>query len=221
MATLDAISGGRAFCGVGAGWWEREHAAYAVPFPTAGDRIRALEAGIETMRALWAPGTKPLAGQRIHLPETTSYPRPVSPIPVIVGGSGRRTMRVAAELGDGWNLPSGIDTAPARVVEFREACARVGRDPRDVEVSVLDVPVVGSDRDDAWARVERLRGPTAATAFAKRRHAGTVAEHQRRYAALAAVGVGAVFVALPDLAGPEDVLRLAPLAGGAGGPRTG
>ena len=76
-ATLDVLSGGRAFCGLGAGWWEREHAAYGIDFPPARERLDRLEATIETMRALWATGTKPYDGRRVHLPETTCYPRPL------------------------------------------------------------------------------------------------------------------------------------------------
>ena len=67
-ATLDVLSGGRAFCGLGAGWWEREHAAYGIDFPPARERLDRLEATIETMRALWATGTKPYAGRRVQLP---------------------------------------------------------------------------------------------------------------------------------------------------------
>ncbi|HXW44558.1 MAG TPA: LLM class flavin-dependent oxidoreductase, partial [Streptosporangiaceae bacterium] len=84
VATLDALSGGRAFCGIGAGWWEREHAAYGLPFPPAGTRLDLLESAIETMRALWQPGTKSYHGDRVELPETTCYPRPASPVRVIV-----------------------------------------------------------------------------------------------------------------------------------------
>jgi len=64
---------------------------------------------IETLRALWRQGTRAYAGERISLPETTCYPRPVSDIPIIVGGSGeRRTLRIAARLGDGCNLPASL-----------------------------------------------------------------------------------------------------------------
>lgn len=87
-------------------------------------------------------------------------------------------------------------------------CADVGRDPAEVEVTVLDVPVVGRDRDDAWERVERLRGRTAASPYARAHHAGTAADHRERWARLAERGVGTVFAALPDLTGPEDVERL-------------
>src|SRR5262245_13162178 len=109
-ATLDALSGGRAFCGIGAGWWDREHAAFGLPFPPAAERLDLLETAIEMLRALWRQGTKPYLGERISLPETTCYPRPASAIPIIVGGSGEhRTLRIAAKLGDGCNLPADID----------------------------------------------------------------------------------------------------------------
>jgi hypothetical protein len=87
----------------------------------------------------------------------------------------------------------------------------VGRDPAEVAVTVLDLPVIGRDRDDTWARVERLRGRATAAAFARRTHAGTAADQRDRYGALADRGVDTVFVALPDLAGPEDVALLAGL----------
>jgi alkanesulfonate monooxygenase SsuD/methylene tetrahydromethanopterin reductase-like flavin-dependent oxidoreductase (luciferase family)/predicted kinase len=210
-ATLDVLSGGRAFVGVGAGWWEREHAGFGLAFPPARQRLDALEAGIERRRALWAAGTKAYDGDRVALPETTSYPRPVHDIPVVVGGGGeRRTLRVAARLGDACNVRLTADDADLdrKVAALRRHCAEVGRDPAEVEVTVLDVPVVGTDRDDAWERVERLRGRTAAATYAKAHHAGTAVDHRGRWARLAERGVGTVFAALPDLAGPDDVARL-------------
>jgi alkanesulfonate monooxygenase SsuD/methylene tetrahydromethanopterin reductase-like flavin-dependent oxidoreductase (luciferase family)/predicted kinase len=207
-ATLDALTGGRAFVGVGAGWWDREHAAYGIPFPPARQRLDALEAGIETMRALWAPGTKAAAG----LPETTSYPRPVGRIPVVVGGNGeRRTLRIAARLGDACNLPSDVERLDHKLAVLRQHLDAVGRPYDDLEVTVLDLPVVGADREDVWARVERHRGRTPAAAYAKKKHAGTVAQQRDRWAGLVQRGVGTVFVSTPDLNGPDDVLALAGL----------
>ena len=212
VATLDVLTGGRAFCGIGAGWWDREHAAFGLPFPPAAARLDQLETAIETLRALWQPGTKAYRGTRVSLPETTCYPRPVSHVPVIVGGGGeRRTLRIAARLGDGCNLPSGLDVLDRKVAVLREHCRAAGRDPAEVAVTVLDIPVIGEDRAHSAALVERLRGRTPAATFAKRHHAGTAADHIGRYRLLAERGVATVFVSLPDLDGPLDVLRLAPV----------
>ncbi len=211
-ATLDALTGGRAFVGVGAGWWDREHAAYGLPFPQARERLDALEAAIETMRAIWAPGTKAYAGERVALPETTSYPRPTGRIPVIVGGNGeRRTLAIAARLGDGCNLPSRFEVLDRKLAVLRSHLDAIGRPYDDLEVTVLDLPVVGRDRDDVWARVEKLRGRTDAASYAARKHAGTVAQQRDRWAGLVERGVGTVFVSTPDLNGPDDVLDLAGL----------
>ena len=211
-ATLDALSGGRAFLGVGAGWWDREHAAYGIPFPPARERLDLLETTIETCRALWAPGTKAYDGDRVSLPETTAYPRPAHDIPVVVGGNGeRRTLAIAARLGDACNLPSEPEVLRHKLAVLDRHLDEAGRTRDDVAVTVLDLPVVGRDRDDAWAQVERLRGRTAAAAFARRTNAGTTAEHRRRYADLRALGVSTVFVGVRGLAGPDDVLALAGL----------
>ena len=211
VATLDVLSNGRAFVGLGAGWWEREHQAFGLPFPPAAERLDLLESSIETLHALWDKGTKAHQGTHVSLPETTAYPRPVGRPQVIVGGSGeRRTLRIAAAQADACNLPSD-ETQLARKLEvLRAHCRDVGRDPSEVGITVLDLPVVGLDRDDTWRRVERLRGRAAAAAFARRHHAGEGASHRTRYRRLAdEFGVSTVFVGLPDLEGPDDIVRLA------------
>jgi alkanesulfonate monooxygenase SsuD/methylene tetrahydromethanopterin reductase-like flavin-dependent oxidoreductase (luciferase family) len=211
-ATLDALTGGRTFVGIGAGWWAREHAAYGLPFPSSRERLDALESAIETMRALWAPGTKAYAGDRIQLPETTSYPRPARTIPIVVGGNGeKRTLAIAARLGDACNLPSSTDRLDHKLAVLRRHLDEVGRSYEDLAVTVLDLPVIGRNRDDVWARVERHRGRTDAATYAARKHAGTVAQQRDRYAGLVERGVSTVFLSPPDLNGPEDVSALAGL----------
>jgi alkanesulfonate monooxygenase SsuD/methylene tetrahydromethanopterin reductase-like flavin-dependent oxidoreductase (luciferase family)/predicted kinase len=215
VATLDVLSGGRAFCGVGAGWWEREHLAFGLPFPPARERLDLLEAGIETMRALWSPGTKEYDGERTRLPETTCYPRPVSDVPIIVGGGGeRRTLRIAARLADGCNVSSDPGVLDRKIAALHRHCDEVGRPREEVAVTVLDLPIVGVDREQAWTTVERLRGRTSAAVFARRHHAGTVTDHATRYRMLADRGVSTVFLALPDLASSGDIERVAPLLAG-------
>jgi alkanesulfonate monooxygenase SsuD/methylene tetrahydromethanopterin reductase-like flavin-dependent oxidoreductase (luciferase family)/predicted kinase len=212
-ATLSALTGGRAFVGIGAGWFEREHAAYGIAFPPARQRLDDLERAVVTMKALWAAGTKAYDDHGVVLPETTSYPRPGAPIPIIVGGSGeRRTLRIAAQLADACNLRTNDEAELERLIGvLHDHCDDVGRGRDEVAVTVLDLPVVGRDRDDVWARVERHRGRTAAATYAARTHAATVAGHRDRYARLAGMGVTTVFLATPDLVGPDDVLDLAGL----------
>ena len=209
-ATLSALTGGRAFVGVGAGWFEREHAAYGIAFPPARERLDDLERAVVTMKALWAAGTKAYSDHGVVLPETTSYPRPAGPIPVVVGGSGeRRTLRIAAQHGDACNLRTTDEGELERLVGVLHAhCDDVGRDRSEVAVTVLDLPVVGADRDDVWARVETLRGRTPAATYAAHTHAATIAGHRDRWALLAGLGVSTVFIATPDLGTPDDVLAL-------------
>jgi alkanesulfonate monooxygenase SsuD/methylene tetrahydromethanopterin reductase-like flavin-dependent oxidoreductase (luciferase family) len=211
-ATLDVLTGGRAFCGLGAGWWGREHAAYGLPFPATAPRLDDLAVAAETLRALWAPGTKAYDGERVTLPETTCYPRPIGPLPLIVGGGGeRRTLRIAARWADACNVRADLDTVRHKAAVLRRHCDDVGRPHDQVAVTVLDVAVVGSSREDTWSRVERLRGRTKATDFASRHHAGEVTAHRERYERLFDAGVGTVFLALPDLDGADDVERVAAL----------
>jgi alkanesulfonate monooxygenase SsuD/methylene tetrahydromethanopterin reductase-like flavin-dependent oxidoreductase (luciferase family)/predicted kinase len=206
VATLDVLSGGRAFCGLGAGWWVREHAAFGLSFPTARERVEDLETGIETIRALWAAGTRAYRGERVELPETTCYPRPLSEPQIVVGGSGPRVLSVAARLADACNLPSEIGRLDERLAVLRPLMAAAGR---EIEITVLDLPVVGTDREDVARRVERLRGRTSAATFARAHHAGTTTDQIGRYRLLADRGVRTVFVAPAGLRSAAD---LAPFA---------
>ena len=129
---------------------------------------------------------------------STSYPRPVGPLPLLVGGRGARVLRIAAELGDGCNVPASTDHVA------RAAAAMNGK-----RITVLDVPVLGRDRDEVAALVERLRGRVSAAPYARTHHAGLAADHVARYRELGALGVDTVFVARPDLRVADDVEKFA------------
>lgn len=209
VASLDAVSGGRAFCGIGAGWYAREHAAYDLEFPSATARLDALEDAIGALRAFWGPGTKAYG----RLPESTSYPRPTRDrMPIIIGGAGeRRTLDIAARLADGCNVPSMMPGLDHKLDVFRGHLERAGRDPAEVRVTVLDVPIVGRDRDDVLRLVEKHRGRQSAAAYAAVRQAGSITDHVGRFRLLADRGVDTVFVAFPDLSGPAEIERFAPI----------
>jgi alkanesulfonate monooxygenase SsuD/methylene tetrahydromethanopterin reductase-like flavin-dependent oxidoreductase (luciferase family) len=170
-------------------------------------RLDALESTIGVLRAFWGPGTKPFAG----LPESTCYPRPGA-IPIIVGGGGeRRTLDIAARLGDGCNVSSALPVLDRKLEIFRGHAARAGRNLDDLRVTVLDLPIVGGTPDEVARLVEAHRGRASAKAYAAAHHAGTVDQHIDRYRQLAERGVHTVFVSLPDLAGPTQIERFAPI----------
>lgn len=70
-------------------------------------------------------------------------------------------------LGDAINVPSDPEVLDRKVTVLHEHCRDVGRDPAEVALTVLDLPVIGRDREDVWVRVERLRGRTAAAAYSR------------------------------------------------------
>lgn len=108
VATLDVLSGGRATCGLGAAWFEREHRLYGYDFPPLAQRYELLEDALRLLPLMWGPGAPAFSGHRIEVPEAVCYPRPLQArIPILVGGGGeRRTLRLVAEHADACNLSS-------------------------------------------------------------------------------------------------------------------
>src|SRR4051794_18464470 len=107
VATLDVLSGGRVLLGVGAGWNAEELAHHHVAF---ADRFDVLQERVELMRCLWGQGVASYPGRQEGLEPSWQWPKPVqSPLPVLVGGGGRRAMRMAVELGAAWMpMPSKV-----------------------------------------------------------------------------------------------------------------
>lgn len=205
VATLDVLSGGRAVCGLGLGWFASEHRDYGIAFPPVAERYEWLEDALRFLPVLWGPGAKSFTGRRLEVPSATCYPRPLrGRIPLLVGGSGeRRTLRLAAELADACNLFGDAATVRRKVAALDRHCDDVGRDRLAVEITHLGTVLVGSTPDDARARLERLRLPAK---HARLVETGTVGDHVRRVAGLADAGVEHVIVALRDV-GPDAVRR--------------
>jgi F420-dependent oxidoreductase-like protein len=216
IATLDVLSGGRARCGLGLGWYEREHEAYGWPFPPVADRYRLLEDTLRALPALWGPGSKPFEGTALRLPDTTCYPRPLRPIPLLVGGGGeRRTLRLAARHADAVNVMGSIDTVRHKVEVLRRHLADAERPPDQVAVTHLAPTLVGGDRRHLTRLVDEHRPRRLATAaYAARVNAGTVEDQVDRVHELAAAGVTEVIVSLPDLAQPDAIVRFGAVISG-------
>ncbi len=192
VATLDVLSGGRAMCGIGAAWFEREHRLYGWDFPPLADRFARLEDALELLPLMWGPGAPRFEGRTVTVAEATCYPRPLQErIPILVGGSGeKRTLRLVARHADACNLFGDADTVRRKVGVLREHCAAESRDPAAVRITHLASARV-------VARAEERDGPGSAT----------VEEHVGRLRELAEAGVQTEIVGLADAGGPESVAR--------------
>ncbi len=145
VTTLDVLSGGRAFLGIGAAWYEREHAGLGVPFPPTRERFERLEETLQICRQMWSDDDGAFAGRHYQLAETICVPPPIQPAgpPIVVGGSGeRKTLRLVATYADACNL-FGFEPAEMKhKIEVLDGhCADVGRDPAEVQRTAL----VGGD----------------------------------------------------------------------------
>ena len=127
------LSGGRAFCGLGAAWFGREHELYGWPFPPLAERYELLEDALELLPLMWGKGTPRFEGRRITVPAATCYPRPLQEhVPILVGGSGeRRTLRLVARHADACNLFGDPPTVARKVDVLRAALRRRGARPGD------------------------------------------------------------------------------------------
>ncbi|HVV38415.1 MAG TPA: TIGR03560 family F420-dependent LLM class oxidoreductase [Acidimicrobiales bacterium] len=139
IATLDVLSEGRAIAGLGAAWYEREHAAYGFAFPPLRERYALLEDALQLLPLMWGKGAPAFTGRVIEVPEAMSYPRPVQErIPILVGGSGeRKTLRLVAQYADACNLFGNAATLRRKLAVLHSHCAAVGRDPSTIEVTHL------------------------------------------------------------------------------------
>ena len=128
VATLDVLSGGRAFCGLGAAWFGREHELYGWEFPPLAERYERLEDALELLPLMWGKGTPRFDGRHITVPAATCYPRPLQErIPILVGGSGeRRTLRLVARHADACNLFGEPDVVAHKLAVLHEHCADRG-----------------------------------------------------------------------------------------------
>ena len=184
VATLDVLSAGRAFCGLGTGWYQREHELYGWDFPSTAERYDRLEDALQLLPLMWGKGTPRFDGRTITVPAATCYPRPLQDhVPILVGGSGeQRTLRLVARCADMCNLFGDAAAVRRKVGVLREHCEREGRDPDEVTITNLsEAAVLGASADAA-----HRDGAVV----------GTVEEHIGRYRAFAEAGVQEAIVAL-------------------------
>ena len=208
--TLDHLSAGRAICGIGGAWLEREHTAAGVPFGSGfGERLRWLDEAVSALRTLFDGGTvTSQADAHYAFDGLTQRPRPVQArLPILVGGSGeRRTLRTVARDADLWNAFGDPDTLARKDAVLRRHCAEIGRDPDAIERTVGVMLVIRDTQADArrvWA--ERLAAQGAPYEEGPEVWLGSPHEIAERVAAMRAVGFHTIIAEVPP---PFDVETL-------------
>lgn len=159
--TLDVLSGGRAWLGIGAAWFEREHLGLGVPFPPLRERFERLEEALQIANQMWTDDNNgPYEGKHYQLAETLNVPQALSkPRPrIMIGGGGeRKTLRLVAKYADACNIPGmGADMVRHKLNVLREHCEREGRNYDDIEKTVITVMNVGPDGAMSGQLVDQL-----------------------------------------------------------------
>jgi F420-dependent oxidoreductase-like protein len=148
--TLDVLSQGRSYFGIGAAWNEQEHVGLGVPFPPLAERFGRLEETLQIALQMWSGDTKPYEGKYYHLarllnsPQSVQRPHP----PILIGGSGeRKTLLLVAKYGDACNIFArlGKDVLQHKLEVLREHCQAVGRPYEQIEKTTLDVVHITRD----------------------------------------------------------------------------
>src|SRR5580658_3930850 len=185
VAQVDQMSGGRVELGFGAGWFEAEHAAYAIPFPDTGERFTSFEEQLAVIEGLWqtpAGETFSYSGKYYSVTDSPGLPKPAQQPrpPVLVGGFGaKRTPRLAARYADEFNVPfGGPDDTAAAFGRVREAVSAAGREPDSMKYSVALTTCCGRDA----AELDRRAAAIGEQVDNLRQHglAGTPAEIAER-----------------------------------------
>ncbi|HZB19480.1 MAG TPA: LLM class F420-dependent oxidoreductase [Blastococcus sp.] len=204
VAQVDQMSGGRVELGIGAGWFEAEHTAYGIPFPSLGERFDRYEEQLAVVTGLWstpAGETFDFAGEHYRISGSPALPKPVQRggIPVLVGGAGKkRTPHLAARYANEFNVPFRSAADNARLFGgVREACAEAGRDPASMVCSSALVLCVGKDE----AEIARRAAAIGREVDELRAHgvAGTPAEAVDVLGRYAEAGAERVYLQVLDL----------------------
>ena len=141
VTTLDVLSQGRAWLGIGAGWYERESVGLGLPFPSISDRFEQLEEALQVVLQMWSGDRSPIDGHHYQLaepinsPQVLSEPRP----PILIGGAGeKKTLRMVAQYADAANLFAfgGTDTLRHKLGVLKAHCDRLGRDYDEISKTV-------------------------------------------------------------------------------------
>jgi F420-dependent oxidoreductase-like protein len=160
VTTLDVLSGGRAYLGIGAAWFDREHYGLGVPFPPLGERFERLEEALRIVLQFWSGEARSFEGRHYRLAETLASPPALAKPhpPILIGGMGeRKTLRLVARYADACNLFtfSGVPAVAAKLDVLRRHCDAEGRPYQAIEKTTLGT--VNLDKQTPAQIVEHCR----------------------------------------------------------------
>jgi F420-dependent oxidoreductase-like protein len=159
-ATFDHISNGRLILGYGAGWFGQEYEAYGYEFPAIGVRLAQLAEGLEILKRMWTEDAPTFHGTHYHIEGARCLPRPTRRPhpPILIGGGGEKVLLgLVARHADIWNnLGVAHPELPHKLDVLRAHCARLGRDPGEIEVSQQTIAAIASSRDEAQRRTAEV-----------------------------------------------------------------
>ena len=152
--TLDIISGGRAWHGIGAGWFEDEHCAYGYDFPSLKTRFEMLEEELQIVRTMFTRERASFEGEHFRVADAFNNPKPIrGDIPILIGGSGeRKTLRLVAKYGDGCNLFGDTERVKHLLGVLAQHCEDVGRDHSEITKTAMGSVLIAPTHDAAEAK---------------------------------------------------------------------
>ena len=160
VTTLDVLSGGRAWLGIGAAWFEQEHVGLGVPFPPLKERFERLEEALQIVKQMWSEDNGPYEGKHYQLAETLCVPQPLTRPrpPILIGGGGeRKTLRFVARYADACNIFGDPTIVPRKLEVLARHCDAEGRDYDEIEKTVLFPMSIAPDGSDAGNLIAMLR----------------------------------------------------------------
>lgn len=140
VTTLDVLSGGRAYLGIGAAWNEQESKGLGVPFPPLGIRFEQLEETLQIAKQMWSGQDTPYTGKHFQLERTLCSPQPLShphPPILVAGGGEKKTLRMVAQYADACNLYGSPDVIASKLQILKQHCTALGRDYASIEKTTL------------------------------------------------------------------------------------
>ncbi len=157
--TLDVISGGRVWHGIGAGWFEEEHRAYGYDFPPLKTRFEMLEEELQIVRAMFTQSQAHFQGDYFRVDGAYNNPKPIrGDIPILIGGSGeRKTLRLVAKYGDGCNLFGDAERFRHLLGVLQSHCDDVGRDYSEITKTGLGRVLIAPTHEAVEAKKQKLR----------------------------------------------------------------